>query len=57
MERTVENKSSGSFITKLAALGSEQAALFDDESEDENFDNDFRDVNIGLGVDHVLDEF
>ncbi|KAH6581341.1 hypothetical protein BASA50_001450 [Batrachochytrium salamandrivorans] len=57
MERTVENKRSGSFITKLAALGSEQAALFDDESEDENFDDDFRDANIGLGADHVLDEF
>ncbi|KAJ1330751.1 hypothetical protein BSLG_009203 [Batrachochytrium salamandrivorans] len=53
----LENKRSGSFITKLAALGSEQAALFDDESEDENFDDDFRDANIGLGADHVLDEF
>ncbi|KAH6581426.1 hypothetical protein BASA61_009074 [Batrachochytrium salamandrivorans] len=47
----------GSFITKLAALRSEQVALFDDESEDENFDDDFRDANIGLGADHVLDEF
>ncbi|KAH6560884.1 hypothetical protein BASA62_010221 [Batrachochytrium salamandrivorans] len=55
--RTVENKRLGSFITKLAALRSEQVALFDDESEDENFDDDFRDANIGLGADHVLDEF
>ncbi|KAH6589443.1 hypothetical protein BASA50_010037 [Batrachochytrium salamandrivorans] len=53
MERAVENKRSCSFITKLAVLGSEQVALFDDE----NFDDDFRDANIGLGADHVLDEF
>ncbi len=57
MERVVERKCSGDFITKLAALGSEEVPMFNDESEDEEFDDDFRDANIGMGAEHVLDDY
>lgn len=56
MERVVEKKRSGDFITKLAALGSE-VLMFNDDSEDEEFDDDFRDANIGMGAEHVLDDY